>query len=130
MDCICCWLNSQMPNTRMWRPIVRDEHQKFRCLQGFWSQSPWAIKGHLYMGTCFLGCAGSSLLCGLFSSCHQWGPLFLVVRGLLIVVASFIKALGPHRPSGLGVLVVAAHRLHSCCPGAPECRFSNRGAHA
>lgn len=34
------------------------------------------------------GCAGSSLLCQLFSCCSKWGLLFVVVRGLFIAVAS------------------------------------------
>ena len=47
----------------------------------------------------FLGCAGSSLLHRLFSSCvstellflMSTGLLFLVVHGLLITVASLVK---------------------------------------
>ena len=34
------------------------------------------------------GCAGSSLLCGLFSSYSQWGLLFVTVRRLLISMTS------------------------------------------
>ena len=34
------------------------------------------------------GCARSLLLCGLFSSCSKWGPLFAEVPGLLIAGAS------------------------------------------
>ena len=40
------------------------------------------------------GCAGSSLLCGFFSSCGKRGLLFVVVQGLLIVVASLIAEHG------------------------------------
>ena len=36
------------------------------------------------------GCARSLLLCGLFSSCSKWEPLFVAVPGLLIAVASLI----------------------------------------
>ena len=36
------------------------------------------------------GCARSSLLCGLFSSCSEWGLLFIAVHRLLIAVASLI----------------------------------------
>ena len=39
------------------------------------------------------GCAGSSLLHGLFSRCREWGLLFVAVRGLLIVVASLVAEL-------------------------------------
>ena len=36
------------------------------------------------------GCAGSSLPCGLFSGCGQWGYSLVVVCGLLIAVASLV----------------------------------------
>ena len=36
------------------------------------------------------GCARSSLLLGLFSSCSERGPLFIAVHGLLIAVASLV----------------------------------------
>ena len=36
------------------------------------------------------GCAESLLLCGLFSSCSEWGLLLVTVSGLLIVVASLV----------------------------------------
>ena len=36
------------------------------------------------------GCAGSLLLHGLFSGCGKRGLLFVVVRRLLIVVASLV----------------------------------------
>ena len=36
----------------------------------------------------FFGCAGSSLLRGLFSSLGEWELLFIEVLGLLIAVAS------------------------------------------
>ena len=37
----------------------------------------------------FIGYAGSLLLCGLFSSCGEWGPLSTVVCGLLIAHSGF-----------------------------------------
>ena len=37
-----------------------------------------------------LGCPGSLLLHVAFSSCSEWRLLFIVVHGLLIVVASLI----------------------------------------
>ena len=43
---------------------------------------------HVFIYLFIFGCAGSSLLHGLFSSCREWGPLFVAMRGLLIVVAS------------------------------------------
>ena len=40
----------------------------------------------------FLGCTRSSLLfVQAFSSCREWGLLFLAVRGLLIAVASLVE---------------------------------------
>ena len=36
----------------------------------------------------YFGCAGSSLLRGLFPGCAEWGLLFAVVCRLLIAVAS------------------------------------------
>ena len=43
----------------------------------------------------FFGCIGSSLLrAGFLSSCSERSLLFVVVRGLLTVVASFV---GKHR---------------------------------
>ena len=43
----------------------------------------------------FFGCIGSSLLCAwAFSSCRERGLLFVVVRGLLIAVASLVMEHG------------------------------------
>ena len=48
--------------------------------------------GSLYINfySFVFGCAGSSSLCGLFSSYGQQGLLFGTVRGLLIAVASLV----------------------------------------
>ena len=47
----------------------------------------WIIFFNLFI----FGCIGSSLLCvQAFSSCGEQGLLFVVVRGLLIVVASLV----------------------------------------
>ena len=40
------------------------------------------------------GCAGSSLLCGLFSSCGKQRQPFVAVRGLLRAVASLVTKPG------------------------------------
>ena len=40
------------------------------------------------------GCVGSSLLRAAFSSCGEWGLLFVAMRGLLIVVASLVAEHG------------------------------------
>ena len=37
------------------------------------------------------GCAGSLLLCRLFSSCREWGLLFVAVWGLLFSVATLAE---------------------------------------
>ena len=42
----------------------------------------------------FFGCAGSSLLRGLFSSWGDWGPLSVAVLGLLLAVASLVAEHG------------------------------------
>ena len=36
------------------------------------------------------GCAGSSLFCGLFSTCSEWELLSVSVHGLLIAIASLV----------------------------------------
>lgn len=36
------------------------------------------------------GCSGSSLLHVAFSSCAEWGLLFVVVHGLLIAVGTLV----------------------------------------
>ena len=48
--------------------------------------------GSLYINfySFVFGCAGSSSLCGLFSSYSQQGLLFSTVRGLPIAVASLV----------------------------------------
>ena len=40
------------------------------------------------------GCAESSLLCRLFSSCSEWGYSLAAVRRLLIAVASLLQSMG------------------------------------
>ena len=55
------------------------------------------------------GCAGSSLLHRLFSSCSEWGLLFVEVCGLLIVVASLVADHGLQSRSSR----VVAHGLIS-----------------
>ena len=78
-----------------------------------WSGSPWLMDhgtnslqtGGLRALFTF-GCAGSSLLCGLFSSCGAWG--LLSSRGPLIAVASLVAE---HRLWGAWASVVLAPRL-------------------
>ena len=67
-------------------------------------------------------CAGSSVLCGLFSSCSKPGLLFLTVHGLLTAVASLIAK---HRLQHLGFSSCGMW-LSSCSSWALEHRFSSR----
>ena len=55
------------------------------------------------------GCAGASLLQGLFSSCGEQGLLFIEVYGLLIVVASLVAEYGLRAQAS----VVVVPRLQS-----------------
>ena len=50
---------------------------------------PLKKKPKLYLFI-YVGCAGSSLLCGLFSSGGDRGPLFVEVPGCLTAVASLV----------------------------------------
>ena len=70
------------------------------------------------------GCVGSSLLCvQAFSSCSEWGLLFVAVRRLLIAVASLIA-------EHVQASVVVAYGLSSCGSWALERRLSSCGARA
>ena len=42
---------------------------------------------YLFTYLFILGCTGSSVLARAFSSCGKWGPLFIAVRGPLIIAA-------------------------------------------
>ena len=61
-----------------------------------------------------------------FSSCGEWGPLFVVVRRLLIAVASRCGA----RALGVRASVVVACGLSSYGSPALERRLSSCGARA
>ena len=63
-----------------------------------------------YLFICF-GCAGSSLLCGLFSRCDKRGLLFIAARGLLTAVVLLVAEYGL---LGVRVAVVGAHGLSNC----------------
>ena len=69
------------------------------------------------LGLCCCACA--------FSSCGEWGLLFVAVRGLLIAVACLCCGAWPLavQPS-----VAVAHELSSCGSWAVECRLSSCGA--
>ena len=61
-----------------------------------------------------------------FSSCGEWGPLFVAVHGLLIAVASLVAEHGLWSAGS----VVGAGRLSSCGSQALECRLSSCGTRA
>ena len=65
-------------------------------------------------------------VCGLFSSCGEWGLLSVAVRGLLIAVASRCGA----RALGTRASVVVARRLSSCGSRALQRRLSSCGTWA
>ena len=71
------------------------------------------------LGLCCCACA--------FSSCGEQGLLFVVVRGLLIAVASLVAE---HGLLGAQISVVVALRLSSCGSRALEHRLSSCGAWA
>ena len=62
-----------------------------------------------------------------FSSCGEWGLLFIAVLGLLTVVASLVAE---HRALGARAAVVVASGLSSCGSWALEHRLSSCGAQA
>ena len=62
-----------------------------------------------------------------FSSCSEWGLLFLAVRGLLIAVAFLCCGA---QAVGVQASVVVAHGLSSCGSQATEHRPSSCGAQA
>ena len=68
---------------------------------------------------------------GLFSGCGERGLLFLVVRGLLTVVASLVGSTGSRRTgfSSRGSWA-PERRLSSCGTRALERRLSSCGARA
>ena len=47
-----------------------------------------------YICTFISDCAGSLLLCGLFSSCGEWGLLLVAVQELLMEVTSLVTEHG------------------------------------
>ena len=71
------------------------------------------IKKIFFLNLFIFGYAGSSLLCGLFSSCGEGGLLFVAVHGFLIAVASLVWS---SRARGLQSFRLPSleHRLSSC----------------
>ena len=49
---------------------------------------------YLFIFNLFLAALGLRCCARAFSSCGEWGPLFVVVRGLLIAVASLVAEHG------------------------------------
>ena len=62
-----------------------------------------------------------------FTSCGEWGLLFVAVHGFLIEVASLCCGA---RALGTWASVVVARGLSSCGSWALECRLSSCGARA
>ena len=82
----------------------------------------------------FLAALGLCCCTPAFSSCCEWGLLFIVVRGLLIAVAALLEE-HQFQARGLQQLwhtgsVVVALGLSSCGPWALERRLSSCGARA
>ena len=75
----------------------------------------------------YFGCAESSLLCTLLSSCLEQGQSLVVVHGLLIVVASLGAE---HGLSGVQTLVAEACVLSGCGSPALEHVLNSCGAQA
>ena len=76
----------------------------------------------------FLAASGLHCCAQAFSSCGKWGPLFVAVRGLLIVVGG--SSCCGARALGTRASVVAACWLSSCGLRALEHRLSSCGAQA
>ena len=73
------------------------------------------------------GCAGSSSLHSLFSSCSEWGYSVVAVHELLTAVSPLIVEQRLESPQAA---VVAARRLSGCGSWTLEQRLSNCGAQA
>ena len=74
----------------------------------------YILKIYLFMAALGLHCCARA-----FSSCREWGLLFLEMHRLLIVVASLVAEHG-----------LQMCRLSSCGTRALECRLSSCGAWA
>ena len=72
----------------------------------------------------FVSALGLHCCVWAFSSCGQWGLLFIAVPGLLIVVASLVAE---HRTLGAWASVAVAHGLSSCGSWALESRLGSCG---
>ena len=74
-----------------WWSVMLSAKYLFLCLlatcKSSSGKSIFRSSSHLkifYLCILFFGCVGSSLLCGLFSSCSEWGSSLAEVRRLLI----------------------------------------------
>ena len=74
----------------------------------------------------FLAALGLRCCTRAFSSCGEWGLLFVAVRGLLVAVASRCGA----RALGMQASVIVARGLSSCGLQALEHRLSSCGTQA
>ena len=83
------------------------------------------IFNFLFFFLFFLAALGLHCCARASSSCGEWGPLFVAVRGLLIAVASLVAE---HGPQSARASVVAVHGLSSCSTQALERRLSSCGS--
>ena len=89
---------------------------------------PFHCRRQIFFNYLFLfGCAGSSLPRRVFSSCGEWVLLCVMVRELLITVASLVAEC---KLQGMQASVVAAHVLSICNSWNLENRLSSCDAWA
>ena len=81
----------------------------------------------LFIFFLFLAVVGLRCCTWAFSSCGEWGLLFIAVHGVLIAVASLVCGT---RALGAWTSVVVAHTLSSCGLWALGLRLSSCGAWA
>ena len=90
--------------------------------------SVWKFLSFFFINYLFLAVLGLLRCCAwAFSSCGEWGLLFIVVCGLLIAVASLVVK---HRLQVRGLQQLAARKLRSCGSRALERRLSSCGTRA
>ena len=79
----CLWSAFQMVG-----PHLRAYHALTHLFLTPYEGVGWFFLGFIFLFTA--GCAGSSLLCGLFSSCREQEPVFVAELGLLFAMVSLV----------------------------------------
>ena len=116
-------LGERIPTSLSWRRSVRGpllnphwlhppQRREMICLS--FKDKMVSLPVFLFLYSFIFGCAGSSLLHRLFSSCSEWGLLFVEVCGLLIAVASLVA---DHGLQNRGSRVVAHGLISSVTCG-------------